>query len=308
MNVSTIETTGLGDRSYLVTEGDVAVVIDPQRDIDRVLDLAREHRRSDHPRAGNPHPQRLRHRRTGTRPRHRSRIRRPRRRRRRLSATRHQATATSSTPAPSSYRPSIPPATPTTTSATCCTTRRARPSVCSPAGPCCTAPPDAPTCSAHEHTHDLTHAQFHSVRRLADELPDARAGLSHPRLRQLLLGHTGAAATPPPSPNNAPNNPALTQDEQSYVDELIAGLSAYPAVLRPHGRHQRAGTRAGRSVAARNRSTPSELRRRIEAGEWVVDLRNRTAFAAGHLDGTLAFELSTPSSPTSDGSTPGVPR
>ncbi len=40
MNVSIIETSGLGDRSYLISEDDVAVVIDPQRDIDRVLDLA----------------------------------------------------------------------------------------------------------------------------------------------------------------------------------------------------------------------------------------------------------------------------
>jgi len=31
---------------------------------------------------------------------------------------------------------------------------------------------------------------------------------------------------------------------------------------------------------------------RIEEGEWVVDLRERTAFAAGHLGGTLGFELS----------------
>jgi hypothetical protein len=30
---------------------------------------------------------------------------------------------------------------------------------------------------------------------------------------------------------------------------------------------------------------PTELRRRIDAAEWVVDLRNRTAFAAGHLPG-----------------------
>ncbi len=37
---------------------------------------------------------------------------------------------------------------------------------------------------------------------------------------------------------------------------------------------------------------PAELRRRIDAGEWAVDLRNRTAFAAGHLAGTLGFELS----------------
>ena len=36
---------------------------------------------------------------------------------------------------------------------------------------------------------------------------------------------------------------------------------------------------------------PNELRRRIEAGEWVVDLRNRTAFAAGHAPGSLNFGL-----------------
>jgi glyoxylase-like metal-dependent hydrolase (beta-lactamase superfamily II) len=35
-----IETPTLGDRSYLVHDGEVALVVDPQRDIDRVLDLA----------------------------------------------------------------------------------------------------------------------------------------------------------------------------------------------------------------------------------------------------------------------------
>jgi rhodanese-related sulfurtransferase len=35
-----------------------------------------------------------------------------------------------------------------------------------------------------------------------------------------------------------------------------------------------------------------ELRHRIDAGEWVVDLRNRTAFAARHLRGSYGFELS----------------
>jgi hypothetical protein len=29
---------------------------------------------------------------------------------------------------------------------------------------------------------------------------------------------------------------------------------------------------------------------RIAAGEWVVDLRNRRAFAAGHVSGSLSFE------------------
>ena len=37
MRVSIIETSALGDRSYIVSGDGVAVVIDPQRDIDRVL-------------------------------------------------------------------------------------------------------------------------------------------------------------------------------------------------------------------------------------------------------------------------------
>ncbi len=36
IEVVTVETPGLGDRSYLVTDGSVAVVVDPQRDIDRM--------------------------------------------------------------------------------------------------------------------------------------------------------------------------------------------------------------------------------------------------------------------------------
>ncbi len=42
-NVHTIATPSLGDRSYVVTDGTHAVVIDPQRDIDRVLDIINTH-------------------------------------------------------------------------------------------------------------------------------------------------------------------------------------------------------------------------------------------------------------------------
>ena len=37
-----IDTPGLGDRTYLAHDGKVALVVDPQRDYDRVLDVARE--------------------------------------------------------------------------------------------------------------------------------------------------------------------------------------------------------------------------------------------------------------------------
>ena len=42
MDVVTVETASLGDRTYIVHDGDVALVVDPQRDIDRVLAVAAE--------------------------------------------------------------------------------------------------------------------------------------------------------------------------------------------------------------------------------------------------------------------------
>jgi len=40
IEITAIDTRSLGDRAYLVTDGSVALVIDPQRDFDRVTELA----------------------------------------------------------------------------------------------------------------------------------------------------------------------------------------------------------------------------------------------------------------------------
>jgi rhodanese-related sulfurtransferase len=87
-------------------------------------------------------------------------------------------------------------------------------------------------------------------------------------------------------------NPALTLAEQDYVDTLLASLDAYPAYYIHMGPVNRRGP-APVDLAMPEPVEPAELRRRIEGGEWVVDLRARTAFAAGHLAGSLGFELST---------------
>ncbi|CAN5541859.1 hypothetical protein BH24ACT5_BH24ACT5_28500 [soil metagenome] len=42
MEIITIETSALGDRSYVLVDGDVAAIIDPQRDIDRIEALLAE--------------------------------------------------------------------------------------------------------------------------------------------------------------------------------------------------------------------------------------------------------------------------
>jgi glyoxylase-like metal-dependent hydrolase (beta-lactamase superfamily II)/rhodanese-related sulfurtransferase len=141
------------------------------------------------------------------------------------------------------------------------------------------------------HTDELTHAQFHSVRRLATELAD------HVQVYPTHGFGSFCSASPASGDSSTiaeqrDTNPALTNDEQTYVDELIAGLHAYPAYYAHMGVINAAGP-ARVDLSMPEPIDPDELRRRIDTGEWVVDLRSRTAFAAGHLAGTRGFELST---------------
>jgi rhodanese-related sulfurtransferase len=85
-------------------------------------------------------------------------------------------------------------------------------------------------------------------------------------------------------------NPVLSQDVDSWVRATLDGLDVWPAYYA----HMQPANLAG--PAAPDLSPPAsadkaELRRRIDAGEWVVDLRTRVAFAAGHAPGTLNFGL-----------------
>lgn len=142
-----------------------------------------------------------------------------------------------------------------------------------------------------EHTTDLTHKQFHSVRKLAESLPaDVEVYPTH-GFGSFCSSTPAAEQDRSTIGDERRSNPALTQDEQAYVDQLLAGLNDYPAYYAHMGVINREGPepidlRAPEPVDA------SALRKRIDEGEWVVDLRQRRAFAAGHLAGTMGFELS----------------
>ena len=142
-----------------------------------------------------------------------------------------------------------------------------------------------------EHTDTLTHAQFHSVRRLAAELPEGTPVFPTHGFGSFCSA-TPTSGTSSTVGEQAKVNPALTQDEQSFVDQLVAGLGAYPVYYAHMGPANAAGP-APVDLSPPRSVDPAELARRIADGEWVVDLRTRTAFAHGHLPGTLNFELST---------------
>lgn len=140
-----------------------------------------------------------------------------------------------------------------------------------------------------DRTEHLAHAQFHSVRRLAEH-PDEAALYPTHGFGSMCAAGTSSSATESTIGAERQSNVALTADEDSFVTELLAGLTAYPAYYL----HMEPLNSAG--VAAADLSAPppvdaEELAKRIAAGDWVVDLRDRTAFAAEHLAGSVGIAL-----------------
>ena len=140
-----------------------------------------------------------------------------------------------------------------------------------------------------EHADTLARHQHASARRLARELPGHTPVFPTHGFGSFCSA-TQAAGTASTLSAEATTNPALTEDEESYVAGLLAGLGAYPAYYAHMAPANAAGPGAP-DLSPPAVADPAELRRRIEAGEWVVDLRDRAAFAAGHLAGTLNFGL-----------------
>ena len=141
-----------------------------------------------------------------------------------------------------------------------------------------------------EDTVKLTHDQYASVRRLVSE--SASEALLYPTHGFGSFCSSGPASGASASTvgEQLGSNHALTdQNEEHFVRELIANLTAYPSYYA----HMSPSNAAGPGPA--DLTVPAsldadELSRRLAEGEWVVDLRNRVAFASSHLQGTVSFE------------------
>jgi hydroxyacylglutathione hydrolase len=144
-----------------------------------------------------------------------------------------------------------------------------------------------------EQTDGLTRAQFHSVRHLAASLPDGATVLPTHGFGSFCAA-TPTTVRASTVGEQRTTNPALTgDDEDRFVAELLSGLTAHPSYYAHMAPINRQGA-GGVDLSLPEPVDPAVVRARLEAGEAVIDLRNRRAFAAGHLQGTLSFELADP--------------
>ncbi len=140
-----------------------------------------------------------------------------------------------------------------------------------------------------EHTERLTRAQYRSVRRLATELPGEVAVYPTHGFGSFCsaMPTSGTSST---IANERLANLAFRTGEDAFVKELTEGLGAYPRYYAHMGPANRRGPQAA-VLTTPAQADPAELRRRIDAGEWIVDLRERRAFARAHVSGTISIEI-----------------
>jgi len=288
VEVVAVDTPALGDRSYLAHDGQVAVVVDPQRDIDRVLDLAaargvrithvfETHLHNDYVTGGLALA-------------------------RATGAAYHvnaaDQVAFDRVPASDGDLIEVSPvlrvrvmATPghTFTHLSYVLEAGGHAHAVFTGGSLLYGSTGRPDLLGSGCAPELARAQFASAHRLAAELPES-ADVYPTHGFGSFCSATQSEGSSSTIGRERRVNPALIQPEDRYVSELLAGLDAFPAYYAHMGPANAAGP-PGPDLSAPHRADAAELRRRIEAGEWVVDLRARRAFAAGHVAGTLSFDL-----------------
>jgi glyoxylase-like metal-dependent hydrolase (beta-lactamase superfamily II)/rhodanese-related sulfurtransferase len=288
-----LETCELGDRSYLVHDGRVAVVVDPQRDLDRIVSAARSravrivcvaetHIHSDYVSGGAALARALRalylvgageavtfdRRRVYD------------------GEEIHLGVGFGlrvlSTPGHSPHHVSY------------VVTDCGRPVAVCTGGSLLFGTAGRTDVAGPDPTHEMAHAQYRSLRSLG-ELPDDVAVLPTHGFGSLCSAGAASAVDRSTIGEQRRGNPAYTSGgEGAFVATLLA---AGPRELPHYFAHMALLNRKG--APAPDLSPPTELggrqlRLAIRLGAWVIDLRPRASFAAGHLAGSINAEYAVP--------------
>jgi len=294
IEVISIDTAALGDRSYLATDGQAALVVDPQRDIDRVLAAAaargarithvfETHIHNDYVSGGL-----VLARATGAAYHVNAADE--------VAFDRIGVTDGDAIEVADSMRVRViatPGHTFTHLSYALEDTAAGRVAAVFTGGSLLHGSTGRPDLLGPAHKATLAAAQHASARRLASALADETPVCPTHGFGSFCTatqsGGTQSGGSASTIGQEKLVNPVLTQDEDQYVAELLAGLDAYPAYYSHMGPANAAGPGPA-DLSPPARADAAQLAARIAAGEWVADLRSRREFAAGHVRGSLSFE------------------
>jgi hydroxyacylglutathione hydrolase len=144
---------------------------------------------------------------------------------------------------------------------------------------------------AADSTVALTHAQYASAQRLATLPPGTALYPTHGFGSFCSSGGDGAIETTASTIADelAKNRVYRAGSEQSFVDDLISSLGAYPSYYAAMGPLNRDGPASVDLASPVPIVGPGDLRARLADGTTVVDIRDRAAYAAAHLPGSISI-------------------
>lgn len=288
MQIEIIETPSLGDRSYLVHDGEVALVIDPQRDIDRVLavagragvritDVAETHIHNDYVTGGYALAQQV-----GATYRVNAEDE--------VSFERHGVRdGEEFTVGTMTVRALATPGHTFTHLSYAVTPADGSDPAVFTGGSLLFGSTGRPDLLGPDHTEALANHQYDSAHRLADELPEETRIMPTHGFGSFCSA-TQTAGDSSTIGAEKRQNPVMTKNREDWLAELYDGLAAYPAYYRHMGPANSAGPSASR-LERPERADKGVIAEALAAGHWVVDLRSQRAFAESHVEGTIGIDL-----------------
>lgn len=289
VEVVTIETPELGDRSYLVHDGTDALVIDPQRDIERVLDaaaaagvriraVAETHMHNDYVTGGFALARRAGadYLVSGEDQVAFDRVALDDGDEAKVGSFSVQAVAT---PGHTEHHLSF------------VVSQEGRQEAVFTGGSLLYGTVGRPDLVSPALTQELARSQHRSARRLGELPEDVEVYPTHGfgSFCSASQDHTVSSSTI--GQERKDNVAFQIDDETRFVDSILAALAPYPAYYAHMGAANLAGPEAGERPPVAS-ADAEELRSRLQRGEWVIDLRSRKAFAQKHLRGEAGIELS----------------
>ena len=291
-HVVVIDSMGLGDRSYVVHDGSVALVVDPQRDIDRVEQVLAEHGlkvthvaethiHNDYVTGGFelakkhgatyivPGDVELAY----------------------LNEPFVQAVVDGDTFAVGAFDVDVmhtPGHTPHHISFSA--SQDGHPGAVFTGGSLLFGSVGRPDLVSPDLTKEQAHDQWKSVQRLAADLAGETGVFPTHGFGSFCSATQAAGGYESTVGDEKLGNPALTQNENEFVDAVLSGLDVFPAYYAHMGP---ANSRGPQDVDLEipKPADPESLRAAIDRGEWIVDLRSREVFSQGHIPGSVNFDL-----------------
>ena len=141
-----------------------------------------------------------------------------------------------------------------------------------------------------EHATNLAQLQHGSAHRMAELLEDSTPIFPTHGFGSFCAA-TSTSGTSSTIGDEKLSNPALRLTIERFVSETLAGLDIFPAYYKHMGPANLAGP-GPIDLSELPRLSTDELLKRISGDNWVVDLRDKELWAKAHLAGTLNFGIS----------------